>query len=105
MRDLGSGLSVYEEAIVGIFVRDAGDVSVVKMRTVLEIVEHAHVTMTVFPTRLTELCLENEILDLDSFDQGNVKRRTNLVLVLALRKMLDEPHSLFFSPFPNPLVG
>ena len=86
-------------------VRHAGGVSVVKMRTILEIVEHAHIPVTVFPARLTELCLENEVLDLDSFDQGNIVGGTNLIFVLALRKMLDEPHALFFSPFPNPFVG
>ena len=86
-------------------VGNAGNVSIVKMGTVLETVKYAHVTMPVFPSRLPKLGIKNEILDLDSVDQSNIVRRTNLVPVLTLAKMFDEPDSLLFPPFPNPLVS
>ena len=83
----------------------AGNVSIVKIGTVLEIVEHTHVPMPIFLSGLTELCIKNEILHFDSLDQGDVVRRTNLVLILALAKVLDETDPSFATPFPDPFVG
>ena len=102
---LGPWLVVHNETIVSMIVGHAGNVSIVKMGTVLEIVKHAHVSVPVFLSRLPELGIEDEILDLDSVDQSNIIRGTDFVLVLALAKMLDEANALFFPPFPNPLVG
>ena len=105
MRNFSSRFTVHDKTIVSMIVGYAGNMSVIKMGTVLEIVEYAHVTMPVFFSRLPKFGLKNEILDLDSIDQRDIQGGTNLVLVLALTEMLDEANALFFSPFPHPLVG
>ena len=89
--------AVHDETVMSMVVGHAGNVGIVKMGTVPKAVEDAHIPVTVFLARLTQFGLENEILDFDSSKQGDVVGRTDLVLVLALGKVLMNP-----TPFSVP---
>ena len=99
--DSDAGFIVNQETTVGMVIWLGGDVAVIEMGTVLEVVKEAHVPVSVVLASLQQVAFQDEISQAKRPQQANVVRGANLVFVVAWSKLFHKVTPVLCSQAPG----